>query len=259
MSYKLWLCGSVWKYDVAFKLYRSSLYVDKHGIYVPSAMGMLGVIIVLKVMMPQIHKSSTNIYMTVLALVDALYFLVYIIYQKNKAVRTLANTETMYCHMFGVLQLGTECVSNWLIVVITAERLYVVAYPLKVKRVITTKKAIVAVTAIFSYQIVHLLPLFFVKFVKYDKTFAGQYNHHMCVYYRDIYANLYVYYQYAVSRLLPLFTVFVLNIGIFNKLKSSDKAKASMTAAGKSATEVSEGQASSTSRQVTRMLIAVSI
>ncbi|XP_059166050.1 nociceptin receptor-like [Physella acuta] len=215
--------------DEYIQFYNTARYITGLIVYpIGCIVGIAGNILALIVFQHRDMRTSTNVYLSSLAvsdtiklLNDALYFMIVAIALKESdlAEEMMSSLYPVAHYVFNM----SVCVTAWLTVSVAVERYIAVCYPSRAKELCTTRRAKLICTFVFIIMIVITIP----AALKYEmKTvFDSSINQTCSLIVPTTFGNNkafyvpYVWIHNSLRGIVPVFILVFLNISIINELR----------------------------------------
>jgi hypothetical protein len=201
-----------------------------------SLFGIIGNIITIIVLIsPSMRTTSTNIYLTALSCSNILFLLIFIPSYSMRYLlgyRLYMTNQPPFAFEILLIRLPTTPVYNtillsiiYLTIAVSMDRLVLVKFPLKAKRILTQRTTLLAILSIYVFSIVYCIPYWFEqRYVPEEKvcilTPIGEKIHK--------YIRIHIY--IPVVYLIPFVTLTCINITIIQSLIINKRRKKSLGA-----------------------------
>jgi hypothetical protein len=195
------------------------------------------------------RKSTTNMYLSVLAVYDCLSltlnFMIGVLRGQNPDTvnKDFQRSESL-CTFHGVIVELFNLLSVWLIAAFTVERFIIVKFPLKAKG-LTPKRALIAIIAVSVCVFIFSMHKIAVSGFEGDSVFGYK----ACKTRRAIFPEI-IYFYVAFNTWLPTFMIVSLNSMIIIEIKKNQKKRKEMTS--------NVNAMSKSDEKATKLLLAVS-
>ncbi|XP_074656793.1 FMRFamide receptor-like [Tubulanus polymorphus] len=225
--------------------------------------GILGNVVNMTVLTRKWMRSSTNYYLTMLALQDTLYLFLSIVmfFRTFPAVKL----NLFFCNLYPVVRCMANYFSNtgtWLTLTFTAERYIAVRHPMKGRVICTTKRAKWIIAAVCSVSFLCTLPDFFEHKCVYGlvdrKTNATIPPKFAATAYRTMLAKIgYFWINTALFTFIPLLLLAVFNSLLIHSVMQANKARKTMICVDVSTCDARRERHQQEQQRITVMLISV--
>ena len=209
--------------------------------------GILGNILALIILCrPKMRRSSSAIYLIVLAFADATTLILFLIGNLNRYYVNLKLDSDIWCKGASFITGSTISSSVWLTIAVTAERFVAVCYPLKASTVCTRKTAGITTTCItMSVLLYNMQNFWFIELHPRGKVCTLAYE-----YIKTIQVLSWV--GSALAVFIPIVLLLVLNTTIVNGVRKAVASQKNMT------NDAANSGANGQSKQITVTVLTVS-
>lgn len=150
--------------DPAFSLFRDQtrFWIQRVAVPLLMVIGVFGNLITVIIMTRRRMRSTTNMYLAALALVDMFYLVLTFLLGLSHYPNMAQPRYQLYWHLRPFLMMLTDACSNtsvWLTVTFTIERYIAVRYPMKGKVWCTEARARMLITCVFVFGILFAAPV----------------------------------------------------------------------------------------------------
>ncbi|KAJ8307207.1 hypothetical protein KUTeg_015291 [Tegillarca granosa] len=190
--------------------------------------GIIGNTLALIVLSHKDMKTSTNVYLSALAVSDTIklindfFYFVMLVLQSNKMDGNKMVISNFYPYAHYIFQMSV-CVTAWLTVSVAVERYIAVCYPTKAKEMCTIAKARIVSTVVFLSMILLTVPsaLKYEAVLKYDRLLnTSCYTIEPSTLGKnDAFMEPYTWVQSSLRSIIPLIVLIFLNARIINALR----------------------------------------
>ena len=227
--------------------WKAAQIIRKNISLVVQCAGILGNILALIVLFrPKMRRSSSAIYLIVLAFADAITLIMLLIGNLNRYYVNLKLDSDIWCKLNAFIAGSASSSSVWLTIAVTAERFVAVCYPLKASTACTRKTAGIATTCITMSVLLYNMQYFwFIEFHPRGKvcTFAYKYINTI---------QVVSWVGSALAVFIPIVLLLVLNTAIVNGVRKAVASQRRMTSDG--GNSGGDGQ----SKQITATVLTIS-
>ena len=189
--------------------------------------GILGNILALIILCrPKMRRSSSAIYLIVLAFADAITLILLLISNLNRYYVNLKLDSDIWCKLHSFIAGSASSSSVWLTIAVTAERFVAVCFPLKASTLCTRKTAGITTTCITMSVLLYCIQEFwFIELHPRGKVCMLAYE-----YIKTIQVLSWV--GSALAVFIPLALLLVLNTAIVNGVRKAVASQKRMTSDG---------------------------
>ncbi|XP_074657394.1 uncharacterized protein LOC141910601 [Tubulanus polymorphus] len=237
------------------ELYKTVDLITKYNGIAAVIAGIIGTVLISITLIPDLKRSSANWFILSLALTETCWLFYKLLTEFEPMYSALRETDSA-CKFSQIFLQFLEMNSVYILLGMTAERMYVVVAPLKAASTLSMKKSMIITSAITVCILIFSLPLV--------SVFSYRGNDHLGIpiceatdfYFSWTGVDAYFYLQMALTTFLPIVLLFAMNFVIIFKIQQHSREQATMMttegAAGKKSPNRQE-------RQITIMLVTASV